>query len=67
MANSTCLTIVQESGIGKAINGFRKRDGNVGIYASILVNTWKDLVRKAVRTTVHKHGEMMWMNTERCC
>lgn len=35
---------MQETGIGRTINSFRKNDGAVGQAARILVGKWKELV-----------------------
>lgn len=39
-----CVNHLQETGIGRIINSFRKNDGAVGQAARILVGKWKELV-----------------------
>ena len=38
------MFLIQATGIGKVINGFRKKDGAVGMYAKALVIKWKMMV-----------------------
>jgi hypothetical protein len=40
---------VKETQIGKIVHGFCKQDGEIGVYAKTLVNTWKLLVKKAIK------------------
>jgi transcription elongation factor B polypeptide 3 len=38
------LEILQETGVGKTVNGLRKYGGAIGDKAKLLVNNWKTLV-----------------------
>ena len=38
------LEILQETGVGKTVNGLRKYGGSIGDKAKLLVNKWKTLV-----------------------
>nr|KAG5694806.1 hypothetical protein BaRGS_019183 [Batillaria attramentaria] len=38
------ISLLQETGVGKLVNGFRKHEGDVGVCAKDLVHRWKQLV-----------------------
>ncbi|XP_025092736.1 elongin-A-like isoform X2 [Pomacea canaliculata] len=51
------IATLQETGIGKVVNGFRKQDGDVGDCAKSLVAQWKDLVTAEAKQRQHESDE----------
>ncbi|XP_064597407.1 elongin-A-like isoform X2 [Liolophura sinensis] len=50
------VELLQSTGIGKTVNGFRKQEGNIGITAKNLVKNWKSLVaEQANQETAYEH------------
>ena len=45
----TFTLLVQQTGIGKTVNGFRKYEGTVGELARSIVAKWKDLASDAIK------------------
>lgn len=46
--SSILITYLQETGIGKIVNGYRKCSDPVGMKAKSIVNKWKGLVQAAI-------------------
>ncbi|GAB1602440.1 transcription elongation factor B polypeptide 3-like [Argonauta hians] len=50
------IDILQTTGIGKAVNLFRKREGEIGEKARAVVSLWKSLVSKQENSVVEKRS-----------
>ncbi|XP_041360503.1 transcription elongation factor B polypeptide 3-like [Gigantopelta aegis] len=50
------ISLLQDTGIGKVVNSFRKTDGEIGQTAKGLVSKWKSLVTEEVISTDRSHS-----------
>lgn len=62
--SSFVIISLQETGVGKVVNGYRKCSNPVGMKAKSIVNKWKGLVQAAIAEDQSQRSDNSPMQTD---